>query len=371
MSAYVFDRFTQEALDAQYNNQLACPGFRETLAQGTALSAAAAGLPGARDIAWGPHPLERLDIYGPPRGTGSRDAGRPGASGEAGAAEGAADPGWRAELPAPVPALLPVLLFVHGGAWLTQDKEDSAFGAQAFADHGCMWVALGFPDAADVPFADMVASVRRGIAWVHAHIAEHGGDPQRIVLAGHSSGTHLVSQALTHDWPAEGLGAWPFHGAVMVSGLSDLEPVRLSYRNARLNLDAAHVRRYSLAHNAPTVRVPVVVAVAERDTAEFRRQARAMADRLRAFDMLADFDVVPGRHHFDVILDLADPRSKLFRDTLGLLKGNGSGGGGGGSDRGGNGDGGNNGANDANGKDGGNDHDVGSNANRNDRNRLP
>ena len=319
MSAYVFDRYTQEALDAQYNNQLACPGFRETLAQGTALSAAAAALPGARDVAWGAHPLERLDIYG---------LRRVGASGGAGALEGAGalgdgDAAWSADMP----ALLPVLLFVHGGAWLTQEKEDSAFGAQAFADQGCLWVALGFPDASDVPFADMVASVRRGIAWVHTHIAEHGGDPQRIVLAGHSSGTHLVSQALTHDWSAEGLGTQPFHGAVMVSGLSDLEPVRLSYRNTRLNLDAAHVRRYSLAHNAPAVRVPVVVAVAERDTDEFRRQARAMADRLREFDMLADFDVVPGRHHFDVILDLADPGSKLFRDTLALLMRNGAGGG--------------------------------------------
>ena len=102
--------------------------------------------------------------------------------------------------------------------------------------------------------------------------------------------------------------------------------MRLSYRNERLKLDSAHVRSYSLAHSEPTVRVPVVVAVAERDTDEFRRQARAMADRLRDFDMLAEFDVVPGRHHFDVILDLADPGSKLFRDTLELLTRHGSGG---------------------------------------------
>nr|WP_306455946.1 alpha/beta hydrolase [Pigmentiphaga litoralis] len=288
-------------------------------------------MPGARDVAWGTHPLERLDIYGPRRLGASGGAGAlggVGASGDVGTLRGEGAQGHAALSPG-LPALLPVLLFVHGGAWLTQEKEDSAFGAQAFADQGCLWVALGFPDASDVPFADMVASVRRGIAWVHTHIAAHGGDPQRIVLAGHSSGTHLVSQALTHDWSAEGLGTQPFHGAVMVSGLTDLEPVRLSYRNTRLNLDAAHVRRYSLAHNTPAVRVPVVVAVAERDTDEFRRQARAMADRLREFNMLADFDVVPGRHHFDVILDLADPGSKLFRDTLALLMRNGAGGTGG------------------------------------------
>lgn len=293
MSALVFDRYTQEALDAQYNNQLACPGFRDTLAQGRALSRAAGPLPGARDVEWGPHPLERVDLFGPAL---------------------------------PASTALPVLIFLHGGAWLTQEKEDSAFGAQAFADHGCMWVALGFPDAADVPFAEMVASVRRGIAWVARHIAAHGGDPQRMVLAGHSSGTHLVSQALTHDWSKEGFTARaPFQGAVMVSGLCDLEPVRRSYRNFRLNLDAEHVKTYSLAHTAPTVRVPVVVAVAEKDTDEFRRQAHAMADRLRDFGMLAAFDVVPDRHHFDVILDLADPQSKLFRDTLALLERGGSG----------------------------------------------
>lgn len=283
MAAPVFASYTQDELDAQYDNQRACPTFRDALELGAQRGAQAAGLAGERNVRWGPHPLELLDIYRPPNGSD-----------------------------------FPVVIYVHGGAWLSLDKDDSAFAAQAFVDSGCMLVALGFPDVSDVPFAHMVQSVRDAIAWIHRHIARFGGDPARVVLVGHSSGTHLVSQCLTHDWSTVGLQSAPFRGALLVSGLCDLEPARLSYRNKRLHLTPDDVLAYSLLHKRPAP-VPVAVAVAEHDTDEFRRQSRAMADYLESLGLLASFEQIAGRHHFDVILDLCDPGSSLHRAVLALL----------------------------------------------------
>ncbi|MDX3905907.1 MAG: alpha/beta hydrolase [Pigmentiphaga sp.] len=288
MKTAVYGDYDQEELDRQYDNQRYCPTFRETLDEGARLSLEASPLCTERDVRWGEHPDARLDIY--------RPAG---------------------------PGPYPVVVYVHGGAWLGQSKEESAFAAPAFVEDQCMYVALGFPRASQVPFADMVAAVREGIGWIVRNIARFGGDPRRIVLIGHSSGSHLVSQCLIHDWKAAGLPGNDFAGAVLVSGLGDLEPVRLSYRNQRLHLTPAQVNEFSLLRNEPSGRTPVVVAVARGDTDEFRRQSGEVARYWRARGLLASEHVFEDRHHFDVILDLCNRSSALYRAVMELAGGDG------------------------------------------------
>lgn len=291
MSDRVFANYNQAELDAQYDNQRACPDFSGILEHAARLSQGAAGLAGERDVRWGNDARESLDIY------------RPAA-------------------PGPL-AGLPVVVYVHGGGWLILDKSSSAFAAPAFTEAGCLFVALGFHTAQSVDFATMVERVRHGIGWIAQNIHRHGGDPARIVLVGHSSGTHLVTQCLTHDWAAQPLGAHPFAGAVLVSGLGDLEPVRLSYRNARLQLSEQDQIRYSLLRSEITVRCPVDVLTAQDDTPEFQRQAADMAAYLRVRGLLRQHYAVPQKNHFDVILDLADPGSRLFQGTHHLATGQG------------------------------------------------
>jgi len=288
MNTAVFGDYDQEALDRQYDNQRHCPTFRRTLDEGARLSFEAAPLCTARDVRWGAHDEARLDIYAP------------------------AGPGPH-----------PVVVYVHGGAWVAQNKEESAFAAPAFVREGCMFVALGFPRASQVPFDRMVAAVREGVGWIARRIADYGGDPARIVLIGHSSGSHLVTQCLIHDWKAAGLPGNDFAGAVLVSGLGHLEPVRLSYRNQRLHLTPEQVQAFSLLTNEPSGRTPVVVAAARGDTDEFRRQSGDVARYWRRRGLLAAEHVLEDRHHFDVILDLCDGSSTLHRAVMQLIDGNG------------------------------------------------
>jgi acetyl esterase/lipase len=108
----------------------------------------------------------------------------------------------------------PVILFVHGGTWIVGDKDQRgrirAVG-QSLARQGYVAVLINYRLSPSVRHPEHVKDVARAFAWVRKHIAEYGGDPDRIVLMGHSAGGHLVTLLVTDDSylsdPALGLGA--------------------------------------------------------------------------------------------------------------------------------------------------------------------
>ena len=275
----VYRDYDQAALDAQYNNQLAAPLFRDHIQRYRELTnLAKSALICTENIAYGKGAHERLDIYRPLRS----DA--------------------------------PVQVFIHGGAWQQMDKDDSGLAAPAFVGAGAMLVSLSFGRVPDVPVDTMVDQVRRAIAWLWQNVQGYGGDRENIFISGHSSGAHLVSQCLSADWAGQfGCPADVIKGAAFISGLGDLEPVRLSYRNELLKLDERAVQRLSLIHQQPTVKCPLLAAYASGDTAEFRRQTREVGEYWRRQHLDAQIIEITGRGHYDIALDLADPQSELFR----------------------------------------------------------
>jgi arylformamidase len=130
----------------------------------------------------------------------------------------------------------PVLVFLHGGDWRALSKDDSAFAAPAYVGAGAMFVALDFTLVPEATLPEMGAQVRRALHWLWQNVALHGGDPARIHIAGHSSGANLVGQVLMTDWQREfSAPADLVKSACFMSGLGDLEPVRLSFRNEKLS----------------------------------------------------------------------------------------------------------------------------------------
>lgn len=281
----VWRDYDQAGLDSEYNSRGTVSDVSVYVADYTARTRAAkqAGTC-IEDVAYGPGADERLDIY----------------------------PSARADAP--------VLLFLHGGDWRTLSKNDSGFAAPACRAVG---VTLVVPDFTLVPHTtvpQMGAQLSRALDWVHHHIASYHGDPTRIFVAGHSSGANLVSQLLCADWagPLAATGA-SITGAAMLSGLGDLEPVRLSFRNQTLKLDTAMVAQASLMHRTPTVHCPLLVGVGANETPEYRRQARAIADYWRSHDRVAEHLEVADRHHFDCVLDWTELHSPLFAATLDMM----------------------------------------------------
>lgn len=112
-------------------------------------------------------------------------------------AEGAAALSQSLDIYAPPGARsLPVLVFVHGGGWRRGDKGNAGAGpgpAAFYCGEGFVYVSINYRLTPAGKHPVNIQDVAKAVAWVHDHIAEHGGDPARISIAGHSAGAHLAS----------------------------------------------------------------------------------------------------------------------------------------------------------------------------------
>jgi len=113
----------------------------------------------------------------------------------------------------------------------------------------------------------------------------------------------------------------PLQGAVLLSGVYDLQPLVGTYINDKLGLDAPAALRLSPLFQPVTAQVPAVVCWGENETDAFKRQSRDYAARIGANGRPASVYEVAGRNHFDIVFDLCDPATRLGRDTFQLLRG--------------------------------------------------
>jgi acetyl esterase/lipase len=115
---------------------------------------------------------------------------------------------------------LPVVFWIHGGGWQTGDKSSVRFKPQAFMDKGFVFVSTNYRLLPHVDMATIVRDIAKSIHWVHDHIAEYGGDPERLFVMGHSAGAQLAALVCTDDryLKAEGLSLASIKGCVPVDG---------------------------------------------------------------------------------------------------------------------------------------------------------
>ncbi len=115
---------------------------------------------------------------------------------------------------------LPVVFWIHGGGWQAGDKTSVQMKPKLFVDNGFVFVSTNYRLLPSVDMATIVRDVARSIRWVHDHIAEHGGDPKRLLIMGHSAGAQLAALICTDDryLKAEGLSLAITKGCVPVDG---------------------------------------------------------------------------------------------------------------------------------------------------------
>lgn len=216
----------------------------------------------------------------------------------------------------------PVLVFIHGGYWRSLDKADHSFVAPSFTADGALVMVPNYALAPSVTIEDIVLQAARAVEWAWRHAAEHGGDPSRIVVAGHSAGGHLAAMMLSCRWKqlADDLPAQLVQGALSLSGLYDLEPLRHTpFLQADLRLTPASVKRLSPAF-FPRPKGKLVTLVGALESEEFLRQNQLIRDVWgpTAVPVCA---TVEGADHFSILKHLADPDSHvhlLGRQLLGL-----------------------------------------------------
>lgn len=115
---------------------------------------------------------------------------------------------------------LPVVFWIHGGGWQAGDKTSIQLKPQAFVDRGFVFVSTNYRLLPHVEMETIFRDVAKSLGWVHQHIAEHGGDPKRILVMGHSAGAQLAALLCVDDryLKAEGVPFGVLKGCVPVDG---------------------------------------------------------------------------------------------------------------------------------------------------------
>ena len=214
---------------------------------------------------------------------------------------------------APAGALgVPVLVYLHGGAWLRGSRLDVAYPAPALTGRGAALVVTDFNNVSEVSLPAMIEQCREAVDWTVRNAASFGGDPDRVYLAGHSSGAHLASCVL--------LGNSAVKGALVISGMYDLYAPLLSARSKYVRITPDELDAASAMRHLGRVSCPVAVAWSVGDSPEFRRQAQVFAAALQGMGRLASRTEVFSPNHFEEPRQLADPRSDLSAALYSLME---------------------------------------------------
>jgi len=213
----------------------------------------------------------------------------------------------------------PINVYIHGGAWRNGRSADFALMAEPLVNAGAHSVIVDFNSIDDVGgnLMTMVKQVRSAVAWVYRNAKEFGGDADRIYLTGHSSGGHLSGCVVPTDWPKDfGLPKDIVKAAVLVSGMYDLKPVRLSKRSKYVAFTDAIEQDLSAIRHLDRLNCPIVVAHGTQETPEFQRQARDFAAAVKAAGKPVQLVVGEGCNHFEIRETIANPYGLIGRIVL-------------------------------------------------------
>jgi acetyl esterase/lipase len=212
----------------------------------------------------------------------------------------------RFDLILPQGAARGLVVFVHGGYWLAFGRESWSHLAAGPLARG--W-AVALPSYTLAPAARIAAiTAETGAAVAAAAMLVQGP----IAVTGHSAGGHLAARMACGDAPLPREVAARLVRSVPISPLADLEPLMATAMNARLGIDAAEAAAESPARLARRAGCAVTVWVGGQERPAFLWQARVLSEAWGC-----PWHVAPGRHHFDVIDDLALPDSALTAAVTG------------------------------------------------------
>jgi arylformamidase len=276
----------QKALDDAYDQDVYAPNRPLIVKRRIAASERARAILGEpQRVAYGPSEYERLDIFRAPPARGG---------------------------------LAPINIFIHGGAWRRNKGPDYHLQAEPLIRAGAHCLIADFinVEQSGGDLFPMYEQMRRAIAWAWRNAESFGGDRERFYISAHSSGSHLSACVLTRGWREEGLLQDFCKGAFLLSGMYDLEAVRLSKRSSCVSFTDAMVEDLSSQRHLDGLRTPLILAYGSQETPEFQRQTREFFAAVQAMGKPAELIVGEAYNHFELLETLANPYGLAGRAML-------------------------------------------------------
>jgi len=215
----------------------------------------------------------------------------------------------------------PVLIFLHGGAWVRGDRKQYPFLGNRFAREGYVVVAPSYRLSPAYSHPAHVEDAAAAVAWTFANIAKHGGDPGRIALAGHSAGAHLATLLASDPRWLEPYKLAPFRlrGVIGLSGVYDLTGVAGRATGSIFGRDPAGLRaaspRYQFGARVP----PVLLTYCQFDYPTLPEQARDFHEALLGAGATSSIAYVEGETHVSEILSIVKEGDATVRAMLEFL----------------------------------------------------
>jgi arylformamidase len=274
--APIYRGMTRNELDRAYDNRGAVHDSAAHLARWAEASAELyRTTPAHRDLHYGAGPRERLDFFP------ARSMGRP------------------------------TVFFIHGDYWQSSNKEDEAFVAQGPLAHDINVAIVEYTLCPQISLSGMVAEINSALNWLIPLLPELGAHPTAMILAGSSAGAHLAAMMS---------GRADVKGTLLISGLYELEPIRLSRLNDALRLDVMTSHRNSPILNLPDSASPTCFAVGEDELPEMLRQTADYLDAWVSARLPGWPATLSGVNHFSIMDELADPDGRLTAAVVRLCQ---------------------------------------------------
>jgi acetyl esterase/lipase len=265
---------SQAARDAAYNNNLAVANSAELIERRNAQAAAFRKRhPAGLDVPYGAAPRQRFDLF---------------------AAKNAA---------------APCLVFIHGGYWQRNTREDFAAFAEGIMAHGWSAAMVGYTLAPDVPLTAIVGEINQSLDWLAKNGAQHGLAGGPVVLSGWSAGGHLTAMGLAHPRVTAGLA---------ISGVFELAPIRETYLDEKLHLTDDEVATLSPLR-LPVVQKPMAIAYGSNELPALVTDSRDLHARRSAVGAPGPLLPIAGADHFSILEELRRPDGALVAAARALI----------------------------------------------------
>jgi arylformamidase len=271
--------------ESQYNNRAAVPDFQQYFDRWAARSAQTrASVRCHLDVPYGPHPMEKMDLFLPARASRA------------------------------------CLMFIHGGYWRALDKKDHSFVAAELVKQGVTVAVPNYALCPAVGVEDIVRQILQACAWLYRNGANFGAPLGNLYVSGHSAGGHLTAMAMAALFPVfrPDLPKKLVRGGLAISGVYDLRDiVNVPSINNDVRLSPAQGAKVSPIFYPPATDAPVYFAAGGKELPPFLAQQSALVAKWKR--VTAAEIPCPNDHHFSILDRLVDPSSALFRGALKMM----------------------------------------------------
>lgn len=279
---YRGNTYAPDEFERQFNPRADTPNMEEQLAERHALaSSTRRRLVFDGDISYGPSDRQVIDIF----------PGNPDRKGEC------AD-----------------LLFFHGGYWRAGHGSENCFIVEAFVAAGATVAMASYDLCPHVRIGTIVDQARQAVRWLVDNGSAHGVDPHNLWIGGHSAGAHLSAMILADP------DAPPVAGALLASGIFDIDPVLNISINAEIQATADDVQPWSPLLHPPVQQTTVLLTVGDQESSEWQRQTHLYADVASSAGCTTKTVVEPGANHLGQLFNLRLADSMATKSALALMK---------------------------------------------------